>query len=88
MNRIKLVTILLVFTVLSSTSLSNIAAPRSGEKVAVCHRGYLIEVNPNAVDKHIAHGDYAPALPDLLSAGNRYTCSVSGSPAPAVETPL
>ena len=86
MIKIKIISILVVFSILSGISLSNIAAPRPGEKVSVCHRGYLIEVNQSALEKHLAHGDYTPDIFDLLSAGNRYTCSVSG--VPAIETPL
>ncbi len=80
MNRFKLLAILLVFSILSSISLTNIAEPRPGEKVAVCHKGYLIEVNPNALNKHLAHGDYLPDPLFLSSAGNRFTCSVAGDP--------
>ena len=86
MNRIKFISIFLLFSILSSISLTNMAKPYPGEKVSVCHRGYLIEVNPNALQKHLDHGDYTPAIFDLLSAGNRYTCSVSGEP--VVQTPL
>jgi hypothetical protein len=60
MKKFKIITVILVFTILSSFSLSNIAGPRPGVKVAICHKGHLIAINPNALDKHLAHGDFEP----------------------------
>lgn len=32
--------------------------PKSGEKVAICHKGKTIHVDEAAVKAHLKHGDY------------------------------